>query len=215
VIVPIALAVAFALGVDARRIVVLAAAIYLPVVVGCLIGCVAWRSRPGEDVRASLFCEGVASEVRAGATLANALATAATSVGSAALSLGASTGSSIAEVAANAAREFPGIGEELRLTVLHASKSGSDVATLFDEIGSLAIAQAELRREVRVATAPGRATALLLVAAPSIYMLSRLGSGGLARMLQSGQQRAAALLGFGLFLAGLAGALLVIWRAGR
>lgn len=211
----VVLSVAFALGLDPRRLLILAGAIYFPLVVGALVVAHCYRTRSGESNRTSLFCEGVASELRAGATLRDALATAATSVGSSFLAVDSSMGSPISEVAARVAEEFPAIGDELRLTVVAAARSGSDSAQLFDEIGSLAIAQAEIKREVRVATAPGRATALLLVAAPLLYLIYRVGSGGLAGYLASSEQRVVALLGLGLFLLGLAASGLVLWRAGR
>jgi hypothetical protein len=119
------------------------------------------------------------------------------------------------EVAAIVASEFPNIGEELRLTIVNASRSGSDAAALFDEIGSLAIAQSEISREVRVATAPGKLTALVLVGAPMLFMASQLGSGDLGRLLASSEQRVVALIGLGVFALGFGISSLVLWRAGR
>lgn len=214
-IIALALAVAFALGVDARRLVLLAGAVYLPVIVGGLIAFYWFRARPDDSNGPALFCEAVASELRAGANLRDALATAATSVGGDAKSFDLPPGSSMAEVATRVAETFPTIEEELRLVVIAASRSGSDAAALFDEIGSLSIAQTEVSREVRVATAPGRATALVLIGAPVVYLVSQAGSGGLSTLLVSSEQRVAAMAGFGLFAAGLAWASLVLWRASR
>lgn len=214
-IVPLALAVAFALGVDPRRLAVLAAAVYVPVALGTLIAVHWFRARPDDREQASLFCEGVASELRAGATLHDSLATAATSVGSSPKSIGLMSGSPMTEVAARVAEWFPSIGDELRLTVIAASRAGSDSAALFDEIGSLAIAQSEVRREVRVATAPGRATALVLIGAPVVYLLHQLSAEGLTEFLASSEQRVVAAIGLGLFLLGLLAACLVLWRASR
>jgi len=121
----------------------------------------------------------------------------------------------IIEVAADVGALFPAIGEELRLTVISAARSGSRAADLFDEIGSLAIAQSEIRREVRIATAPGRATAMLLVGAPMAYLLTRVGSGGLDSLLESSQQRAAVLAGLALFGFGAVWAVVVAWKASR
>lgn len=211
----VALAVAFAVGVDPRRLAILAGALYFPLVVGTLLAVHWFRARSGESNRPSLFCESVASELRAGATLRDALARAATSVGCSSFAAAHSLNSPIAEVAARVAEEFPAIGDELRLTVVAAARSGSDAAQLFDEIGSLAIAQSEIQREVRVATAPGRATAVVLVAAPLLYLISRIGSGGLVGYLASSEQRVVTVLGLGLFLLGLAVAGFVLWRAGR
>lgn len=211
----VVLAAAFALGVDPRRLALLAGAIYLPLIVAALVAVHWYRSRPDEDGSAPLFCEGVAAELRAGATLRDALTNAATSVGSSSISVDLLSGSPMTEVAAHVAREFPAIGDELRLTVLAASRSGSDSAALFDEIGSVAIAHSEVRREVRVATAPGRATALVLLGAPLVYLIGQMGSGGLSDLLASSEQRVVATMGLGLFLTGLATACLVLWRAAR
>lgn len=204
------LAVAFALGVDPRRLALLAGVVYLPFVVGGLVILYWFRARPDDANKSSLYCESVASELRAGATLRDALATAATSVG-----ISPTRSVPMAEVAAQVSEEFPSIGEELRLTVLASSRAGSDAAALFDEIGSLAIAQSEIQREVRVATAPGKATAAVLVGAPLFYLVSRLGSGGLNGFLTSSEQRVVALIGLGLFVTGLVAACLVLWRAAR
>lgn len=210
-IVLVVLAVAFAGGVDPRRLVLLAGAIYLPLVVAGLVAIHYYRARSDESNLPALFCESVSAELRAGAILRDALVAGAAAVGCDPVP----AGSPVAEVATKIADCFPAIGQELRLTVLAASRAGSDTAGLFDEIGSLAIAQAEIRREVRVATAPGRATALLLVGAPLLYVVSRLGSGGIAGFLASAEQRFVAILGLGLFLLGLVVACLVLWRAAR
>ncbi|HEX9847864.1 MAG TPA: hypothetical protein VGB33_05565 [Acidimicrobiia bacterium] len=211
----VGLAVGFALGVDPRRLAILAGVAFLPYAVVGLIALVVWKSRAVEESRPALFCEGVASELRSGATLRDALTTSVTSVGARSHSLGLLSGSPMTEVAAIVASEFPNIGEELRLTIVNASRSGSDAAALFDEIGSLAIAQSEISREVRVATAPGKLTALVLVGAPMLFMASQLGSGDLGRLLASSEQRVVALIGLGVFALGFGISSLVLWRAGR
>jgi Flp pilus assembly protein TadB len=210
-IVAVCLAVAFAAGADPRRLALLAGAIYLPFAVAGLVAIHWYRVRSEESNRPALFCESVSAELRAGATLRDAVATAAFSVGCDRIP----AGSSIEDLATTVAEHFPTIGEELRLTIVTAARTGSDSAALFDEIGSLAIAQAEIGHEVMVATAPGRATALVLVGAPVFYVISRLGSGGISVYLASAEQRLVALLGLGLFLAGLAAASLVLWSASR
>lgn len=210
-IVAVSLAIAFAAGVDPRRLVLLAGAIYLPFVVAGLVAIHCYRARSDDSNRPALFCENVSAELRAGATLRDAVATAASSVGCVRIP----EGSSLEDLAVTVAGHFPTIGEELRLTVFTAARTGSDSAALFDEIGSLAIAQSEIGREVRVATAPARATALVLLGAPVFYVMSRFGSGGVSAYLASAEQRLVALLGFGLFLAGLVAASLVLWRASR
>ena len=209
----VVIAVAFALGVDPRRLALIAGVLYLPMVVAVVIALYWLRARPDETNGPSLFCVGVASELRAGASLRDALTTAATSVGLAPIPTG--TNAPMTEVAAHVAGQLPSIGQELELTVVAASRSGSDSAALFEEIGSLAIAQSEIRREIRVATAPGRATALVLVGAPLIYLVGQLGSGGLAGLVASQEQRLVATLGLALFVTGLVAAGFVLWRAAR
>jgi len=209
----VVIAVAFALGVDPRRLALIAGVLYLPMVVAVVIALHWLRARPDETNGPSLFCVGVASELRAGASLRDALTTAATSVGLAPIPTG--TNAPMTEVAAHVAGQLPSIGQELELTVVAASRSGSDSAALFEEIGSLAIAQSEIRREIRVATAPGRATALVLVGAPLIYLVGQLGSGGLAGLVASQEQRLVATLGLALFVTGLVAAGFVLWRAAR
>ena len=210
-IVAVGLAIAFAAGVDPRRLALVAGAIYLPLAVAGLVAIHWYRSRSDETTRPALFCESASAELRAGATLRDAVTTAAASVGFDRIPLNSST----EDLSAAVAEHFPTIGEELRLTILTAARTGSDSAALFEEIGSLAIAQSEISHEVRVATAPGRATALVLVGAPVFYVMSTLGSGGISTYLASAEQRLVALLGLGLFASGLIAASLVIWRASR
>lgn len=214
-IIVVALAVGLAMGVDPRRLLLLAGAVYFPLVVGALIGLHWYRARPDETTKPALFCLGTAAELRSGASLRDALTAAATSVGIDPLALGASSGAAMAEVAAHVSGEFPSIGEEIRLTVMAAARSGSDSAALFDEIGSLAIAQAEIRREVRVATAPGKATALFLVGAPIAYATVRAGSGNLSELVASSEQRFVTSIGLGIFLGGVVVAGLILWRSAR
>jgi Flp pilus assembly protein TadB len=210
-IVAVVIAIGFAAGVEPRRLALLAGSIYLPFVVAGLVAIHWYRTRSDESSRPSLFCEGVSAELRAGATLRSALGTSAVSVGCEPLPLD----SSIDDISIRLAEYFPVVSDELRLTVLTAARTGSDSAALFDEIGSLALAQAEISHEVRVAIAPGRATALILVAAPVLYVGSRLGSEGLSAYVSSPEQRLVALIGLGLFVAGLMAASLVLWRAAQ
>lgn len=202
---------ALAMGVDIRRLIVLALVVVAPMLLVALMALLIWRSRPGDNDRPALFCEAASAELRAGASLRQAIAEAYRSVGGASEATDVPT----ADLAAMVADEFPSIGAELQLTIANSSKSGNDVATILDEIAALSVAQSEIRREVATATAPGRATALVLTGAPALYVMARAGSGGLGRLLLSPQQRLITLLGFGLFVLGLGIALAVVWRAGR
>jgi hypothetical protein len=205
------LCVAILAGVPWWRVLLLAAVLTVPFLVAVAVVVVVWRSRGSEDNPSVLFCEGVASELRAGATLRHALSTAAVSLGCVPPAADSSLHESSAEIAA----QFGGIGEELRLIIDAAARSGSATAAIFEELGSLALAQSEIRHEVRIATAPGRATAMLFIGAPLVFVLSRLASGEARALLSSPQQRVVTLLGLGIFVAGLAMASLVVWRAGR
>lgn len=214
--VPVALAAAFAMGVDVRRLLLLAGAVYLPLVFALVFAVLVWRSRPDSQNDASLFCEGVAAELRSGSSLRQALITSASSLDRDLSSLGVSADAApIGDVAAAVAASFPEIDHEVRLTVINAARSGSDAADLFDEIGTLAMAHAEIRHEIRVATAPARATALFLVGAPVVFVVNRLTSNGLEPLVASTPQRVVTLIGMGLFLIGTAATLLLIWRSGK
>lgn len=206
------LCAAYAAGVDPRRLALLVGAIHFPMVVGALIALHWFRARAGEDSGPVMFCEITASELRSGASLRDALDAALASAGDRKIR---GSGGSVAELAARAREQFPAIGDEIELIVLAAARGGGDSASLFDEIGCLAMAQTEVRREVRIATAPGRATALVLVAAPVTYLIFQVDSGGLAGLLAASEQRSVTVLGLGLFVSGLVVALLVLWRAGR
>lgn len=208
------LVVAFAAGADPRRLALLAGAIYLPLVAAVLIGLHWLRARPDESSRPAVFCAGVAAELRAGTTLREALLTSAASAGISPLTPEQSAGP-ILGLAAHIAGQVPAIHRELELTVIAASRSGSDSAALFDEIGALAIAKSEMSREVTMATAPGRATAMVLVGAPVLYLGWQVGGGGLGELLATSEQRIVAILGLGLFVIGAALAALVLWRAAR
>lgn len=212
-IVVTAIVLAYAAGADPRRLALLAGAVYFPLVVAALIGVHWLRGRPDESSRPAVFCSGVAAELRAGTSLREALVTSAASAG---ISFAAEQPwSSIEELAAHIARQVPSIDRELELTVVASARSGSDSAALFDEIGALAIAKSEMSREVTMATAPGRATALVLVGAPVLYLGWQVGGGGFGELLATPEQRIVAMLGLGLFVIGAALAGLVLWRAAR
>lgn len=206
--------VAYVAGADPRRLALLAGATYFPLVVAALIGLHWLRGRPDTSSRPAIFCAGVAAELRAGTALREALLTSAASAGISPSTAEQSSGP-IPELAAHIASQMPGIHRELELTVIAASRSGSDSAALFEEIGALAIAKSEMSREVTMATAPGRATALVLVGSPVLYLGWQLGNGGLGELLATPEQRIVAMLGLALFFIGAALAGVVLWRASR
>jgi hypothetical protein len=203
------LCVAVVAGLSWWRVLLLAAVLTAPFVVAAVVAVAAWRSKGSDDNRSALFCEGVASELRAGATLRHAVSTAAISLGCPPLSVD----SPLSESSADLASQFEDVGQELRLIIDAAAKSGSASAAIFEELGSLALAQSEIAHEVRIATAASRATAMVFIGAPLFFALSRLASGEVGVLLASPPQRLVTLLGLGVFLTGLAIAALIAWRA--
>lgn len=207
-----ALAVLTLSGADPRRVAILALAFYLPVVVAGLVALAAWGRRAEKAGRSALFCEGVAAELRSGSSMRQALLASAESVG-VSLPPGVESATS-SELAEGLADDLPDIADEVALVVRSSGRTGGRAADLFDEIGSLAIAQDEIAREVRVSAAPTRATAAVFLVAPLLYLMWRLGQGELSGLLGTSQQRVAATVGLGLFLAGLTVAARIMWRAG-
>lgn len=205
----ILLAIGVAAGLSWWRVVILALLLFVPLLASAAVAVVVWRNRPREDVSAALFCEAVASELRAGSTLRHALASAATSVGVRPSPLA----TPIEDVASELASSFGRVGDELRLTIITAARSGGGAAGIFDELASFALAQSEIDHELRIAAAPGRATALVLVGAPFVFVVGRVASGDLWSLLSSAQQRIATLVGLGMFLLGLMIATAIGWRA--
>ncbi len=99
------------------------------------------------------------------------------------------------------------------LTIPAVARSGSGGADLFDEIGTLALVQQEVAREVRVASAPARATAAVFLLAPTAYLVVQARTGGLSRLLESGGQGVVAGAGLAMLMVGLVTAGLIMWRA--
>jgi Flp pilus assembly protein TadB len=199
-------------GADLRRVALLALTLALPWTLLGLLTLAFFRGSR-EQPRPVLFCESVASELRSGATLGQALGAAATAVGSPSLDALYRSGATVRERCLAASEEFEEIGRELVLTVDAAARSGDPSADLFDELGSIALAQIEIAREVRVASAPARATVMVFAIAPTLYLAHRLTSGGLATLLATSAQRSVTLVGIGLFLAGLLAVLSLVVRA--
>lgn len=206
------LAVALAMGVDLRRLALLALALFFPWGFAVLLTVLARVARRRADGRSTRFLEGVAAELRSGSSLRQALSASATAVGEPGLASDAME-SSYLEMGERAGAVFPEVGREISLTIASAAGSGTATARLFDELASLAMARDEVRREVRVAAAPGRVAAGLFLAAPTLYLGHRWTSGDLAALLSAPGQRVAAVAGLALFLTGLVGVAIVLWRA--
>ena len=205
-------AVAVSGGLEIRKIVLLSGVVFAPLAVLCGLAYLYWKQRRVAESRAAMFCEGVASELRSGSPLAHALFAAAVAVGGPKLEP-LKLNTPPVEAAHIIGQAFSDVGQELEATIIAAFRGGAHSAGLFDEIGSLAIAQAEVSREVRVASAAARATALVFVGAPTIYLIYQTRSDQLARLLAHPEQRVVAVIGLALFAFGLSAASLLAWRA--
>lgn len=206
------IALAVGAGVDHRRVSLLAVSLFLPWVVLGMIAMVVWAGARQGGNRAALFCDGVASELRSGSSLRQALSGSATAVGLPSVAAEVDSGD-LTDLGVVTAAEFPAIAAELAITVESAARTGVSAADLFDEVGTLAIAHEEIRREIRVASAPARAAAGIFAGVPLVYLGWRWASGDLAAMFANSQQRSIAFGGLALFVVGLLGVGLVMWRA--
>ena len=200
-------------GLDFRRAGFLLGAVLFPIPSIGLIGVHWWRDRPRTSARSVMFCETVADELRAGGSMRMALANAADSVEVAALADLARSGAPLTEVAREAAGEFPDVGPELNACVARSTWLGSPTADLFDELAGLALAQVEVRHEVRAAMAPARATALLLVAGPATAIWFASSAGRLTDYVESPTQRMAVGGGLALVLVAIVVGGLMVRRA--
>jgi hypothetical protein len=117
------------------------------------------------------------------------------------------------EVARTASTDFDQVGPELAALLARADDIGVSPASLFDEIGGLALAQVEVAHEVSIASAPARATGAVLLLAAVFGVGWALTRGGVEPFLRHPAQRAAVILGAGLVVSGLALAILILRRA--
>ena len=208
----VAVAAAFALGLEVPKALLLVGLVIAPMPMAAVLAVFYWRQRRTRDSRTALFCEGVASELRSGANLGHALVAAANSVDEPTLRH-LDPSMAVVEIADLVADAYPEIGSELKATISAAFRGGSQSADLFEEIGSLAIAQSEVSREVQVASAPARATAAVFVGAPTLYLIFQARSDRLVRLFAYPEQRVVAIVGLALFSLGLLIASLLAWRA--
>lgn len=205
-------AIGLAVGVDWRRLGVLLFAMALPVPAAFLVGFHWWRERPDTSMRAPRFCDAIATELRAGASIRSALETAARSVEAAELVGLLGHGAPMGDVARAAGAEFAEIGQELAAVLTRTHGMGVAPAALFDELGNLALAQVEVAHEVATASAPAKATAAVLLIGP-IAAIVMTANRSLDGYLAQPAQRAAALLGLGLTAAGVIAAAMILRRA--
>jgi hypothetical protein len=203
------IAIATAARIAWPRILLLVGCLYLPWVwAGLMVGYV-WLSRRTVTDPTARLCEAVAAELRAGSSIRQALAAAAASVGEAELAREAMT-MPLDEYGGILARSFPSAGAELEVA-LAGSATSTPNSVLFEELADLAAAHDEIRREVRVASAPGRAAAGIFLGAPVLYVGARWSA--LGDLFADPTRQLIGFIGLTLFLAGLAGTGLVLKRA--
>lgn len=200
------------LGLDHRRAALLFLVLIAPVPVAGLLAVHAWRSRPQVSTRAAVFCEAVAGELRSGASLRYALERAAASVGAPILEEMTGAGAPLAEIGRRAEVEFAEIGLELGAVIDRLSRLGSPAAPLFDEIGALALAQVEVAHEIATASAPARATAVVLLLVPLAAIGSVTMNGQLGGYLSTPPQRVSAVIGLSLVTLGIGAAVAILRR---
>lgn len=209
----LALGAAYLAGVGHARLLVLAMTLFMPLVLVPLVLLAVMYSRRSLDDRAPLFCDNVASELRAGATLRSALLTAAESVDLTLQAVDRDEVASVDAVATAVSKDLPAMSPELEALVQASARSGGATADLFDELAAVTIAQNEITREVRVASAPARATAWFFVIAPSSFLGFRFSAGSFDGLLAGPGQRIMAVAGLVLFALGLVAVWLLMWRA--
>ncbi len=200
------------LGLDHRRTALLLLALIAPVPVAGLLAVHAWRSRPNVSTRAAVFCEAVAGELRSGASLRWALERAAASVGAPILQEMSRSGAPLAEIGRCVEEEFDEIGLELGAVIDRLSLLGSPAAPLFDEIGALALAQVEVAHEIAAASAPARATAVVLLLVPLAAIGSVTMNGQLSGYLSTSAQRTSAVIGLSLVMLGIGVSVAILRR---
>jgi hypothetical protein len=206
-------AAGLAAGVEWRRLALLALGLTAPIPFMGLVALAWWQARPGLSMRAVRFCEAVSAELRAGASLRQAVERSAVAVDAGEVARLAREGAPMAVVARAASAEFDDVGQELAALVARAGDIGVPPAALFDEIGGLALAQVEVTQEVSMASASARATGVVLVGAAVVGVGWALSSSGLEPLLRHPAQRASAIIGVLLVASGLALSILILRRA--
>lgn len=169
------------------------------------------RGNRGVAGAEATFLHGVAAELRAGAGLRGALESAAGRAPE--LSLGsvvrrAVTGRPLPEVAAELAAALPGNGRLAAAAVRTAGATGGRVADVFDGLALMALEEAELARERRVATAQARLSAMIVAGLPVLFLAVLVVTGRL-ELLSGAGAAGMALLTAGLTL--LAVGVIAIW----
>lgn len=204
----LALGMALLSGVRTWQLMVLALVLFAPAALVPPIGYALITGRRQAPDRTALFCDGVASELRAGSTLRSALLRAAESVSIDVDAVaGRGSSKSLGTITHTIATALPRLGEELEAIVEAVARSGSVAADLFDELAAVAISQEEIHHEIVVATAPARATAWFFLMAPTAFLAYQMSRGAITQMFAQPAQRLIGAIGALLYIGG------VMWMA--
>ena len=209
----IAIAWAYAVRGLEARVLILAAALLAPVPTAVAAAILVLRNRSSDGMGGVRFSEAVADELRAGSSIRGAIASAASSTGEPQLAALARSGEPLRRVAAEAARSFPSVGEELAVCIERSAFSGGPGADLFDEVAGLALAEQQIGREIDTAVAPARVATAVMVGTGLFGVWRAVASGNLSLFVEHQAQRVVALAGVVLLVAAVVTGLLIIRRS--
>ncbi len=165
------------------------------------------RARPA-GVDEQQFCSAVYAELRAGASLRDAIAQASLQADCAelrAIKAAALGGASINQLAAEVGR-LPTIGTAAAAAVRVAALSGGRAAGIFLRLADRAAQEAETVRQKRVLTAQARMSAAVVCGIPALWLA--LGGFGQLRRLVAAGGGVVVVVGLGLQILGVA----LVWR---
>lgn len=200
-------------GVDIRVVGLVGFALWMPFPALAALAIHAYRQRPAIDTRSAVFCQTVARALRAGGDLRDALLGAGEGVSAPRLVAAMKAGATMSEIGPTLDAEFPDIGEELATLVASVAMSGASSQGLFDELGDLSMARIEMTEEVRVATAPARASALVLIGLPIVYIGFQFASGRIRELISRPIQQGLTLVGLALVFLGIGVSVWIVRRA--
>ena len=164
---------------------------------------IAARSRRVDDGFARVaFLQGVAAELRAGASVRSALAAASARTDTLDLAMVArlaEAGAPLSDVADRLESQFDDVGALVASAVDVGARSGGQMAPVFSTLASIATDRLELDREIRTSTAAVRASAYVVGGLPLLALAFGGLSGTLRQSLESGPA-GVTLVGVGLAL---------------
>ena len=204
---------ALVVGLDWRVVIALGVAMAFPVWAAVAVGVHVARTGKRSTTTSALFCQSVAREMRSGSSLRWAMAAAARSSDVLVLAQQLESGDAIDDLSGIIRDSFPEVGDELVAIAASAAVSGGATASLFDELGDLALMQVEMAEEVRVASAPVRASTAVLVGLPLAYLGFVLSTGRIQLLFAETAQRSFAAVGLVMIGAGLVTSYVMVARA--